>query len=1133
MRIFYLAVCMVWFFFLSTNRKSHAQTGKIRFERITVDQGLPDNTTVYLFQDSKGYLWISTLNGLTKYDGYSFTTYQFDPDDTSSIGGSFTTVIIEDKEGIIWAVGRGSAIYLFDRTTEKFTRFKPKAGPMPANLTYSWALNEDREGKIWIGKDTDGELVRYDKQTGKFCKEDYTSKIFAEQDSNTQARPRSINNIYKDKSGTLWIASSNGLYRLNLIPQGAGKPAKISFTSYRHDPKNSKSLAGNDIPPKAIYEDRTGMLWVGGGGLNQLNPKTGECTRYLHNPNDAQSISSNNITGIAEDNEGNLWVSTDYGLNKLNKERTVFTRFFHDDNDPATLSLNSIWSLLLDKKGILWLSFIAGGINKVDLNQNPIAVYQHRPSDARSLSSSEVSAICEDKSGTVWIGTLGGGLNAWNKQTNTFTHYKFDVAKPNSLGSDTISVILEDRMGNLWIGGGKNGVAILSRMNGKRGIFRHYFFKYPYNNTYGNPVLTLYEDNQGFIWIGTTGGAIRFNPKTETWVHYPYDPKNPQGLDDYWVAAIGEDKRGNFWFGHNSNALVKLDPKTGKFYRYVRNPNDTNSLTSSQVKSIFKDSKGTLWFATRIGGFFRLNEENETFTAFTKKDGLPSNTIYSIIEDDDGNLWLTTNKGLCRFSPSTHTFANFDADDGLQSNQFEIRPENSGGCFKGKDGTLYFGGPNGLNVFHPRNLHTNKMAPPVVITRFTLFDKPIPGKNEAKEIVLNNDQNFFSFEFAALNYTNTAKNQYAYQLVGIDKDWVYSGNRRLTSYTDVSPGDYVFRVKASNKDGVWNEQGASVKIIIRPPWWRTGWAYAFYGLCFIVAVFAVHSFQRQRLIRKERERARERELQQAKEIEKAYHELKSTQAQLIQREKMASLGELTAGIAHEIQNPLNFVNNFSEVNKELIGELHEEQSKEPRNFQIENEILNDIDQNLEKVIHHGKRADAIVKGMLQHSRVSTGQKEPTDINALADEYLRLSYHGMRAKDKSFNASLQTDFDTTIGKINVVPQDIGRVLLNLFNNAFYAVMQKKKEVGDYYDPLVSVYTKKLDDKIEITVTDNGVGIPQKVVDKIFQPFFTTKPTGQGTGLGLSLSYDIVKAHGGEIKVETKEGEGSEFIIQLPS
>ncbi|HWH63535.1 MAG TPA: ATP-binding protein, partial [Ginsengibacter sp.] len=274
-------------------------------------------------------------------------------------------------------------------------------------------------------------------------------------------------------------------------------------------------------------------------------------------------------------------------------------------------------------------------------------------------------------------------------------------------------------------------------------------------------------------------------------------------------------------------------------------------------------------------------------------------------------------------------------------------------------------------------------------------------------------------------------------------------------------------------------------------------------------------------------------LGKTKELEQAMQSLKDTQSQLIQSEKMASLGELTAGIAHEIQNPLNFVNNFSEVNKELIEELKGERQKAEgeRNTILENEMLNDIEVNEEKINHHGKRADAIVKGMLQHSRSSTGVKEPTDINALADEYLRLSYHGFRAKDKSFNAEMKTDFDNSIGKIDIVPQDIGRVLLNLYNNAFYAVSEKAKQQPNGYEPTISVSTKKINNTIELTVTDNGNGIPQKVLDKIFQPFFTTKPTGEGTGLGLSLSYDIVKAHGGEIKVETKEGDGSKFIIQL--
>ncbi|MBK6635711.1 MAG: two-component sensor histidine kinase [Chitinophagaceae bacterium] len=371
--------------------------------------------------------------------------------------------------------------------------------------------------------------------------------------------------------------------------------------------------------------------------------------------------------------------------------------------------------------------------------------------------------------------------------------------------------------------------------------------------------------------------------------------------------------------------------------------------------------------------------------------------------------------------------------------------------------------------------------------------------------------------------------KYLYKLDNYDNDWRDIGTERKATFFSLPPGKYTLRIKAINAEGSIAEKAMS--ITITPPWWKTWWAYMIYALLFILAGYAVYKYQKNYIVKTERERTQQKELAQAKEIEKAYTELKATQAQLVQSEKMASLGELTAGIAHEIQNPLNFVNNFSEVNTELISEMKEELNK--GNIEEAKTIANDIDENEQKIIFHGKRADAIVKGMLQHSRSSNGVKEPTNINALADEYLRLAYHGLRAKDKSFNAGMKTDFDESIGNINIIPQDIGRVILNLITNAFYVVDEKKKSGIANYEPTVSVSTKKIGDKVEVNVKDNGNGIPQKVLDKIFQPFFTTKPTGQGTGLGLSLSYDIVKAHGGELKVETNENEGSTFIIQLPT
>ena len=365
-------------------------------------------------------------------------------------------------------------------------------------------------------------------------------------------------------------------------------------------------------------------------------------------------------------------------------------------------------------------------------------------------------------------------------------------------------------------------------------------------------------------------------------------------------------------------------------------------------------------------------------------------------------------------------------------------------------------------------------------------------------------------------------------LENYDYSWRSLGNDHTAYFFNVPPGTYKLHVKAVTADGSAAEN--TVRINITPPWWQTWWAYSLYILIIAGSIWTFIQY-RSKALKKENLLLEKKVNRRTTELQQSLQELKSTQQQLVQQEKMASLGELTAGIAHEIQNPLNFVNNFSEVNKELLIEMKDEIDR--GNLTEVKSLADDVIDNEEKINHHGKKADSIVKGMLQHSRSSSGVKEPTDINALCDEYLRIAYHGLRAKDKSFNATTKTEFDNTIGKINVMPQEIGRAILNLINNAFYAVDEKKKTAGDDYEPTVIVSTKKEKDKIEVKVKDNGNGISQKVLDKIFQPFFTTKPTGQGTGLGLSLAYDIVKAHGGEIKVDTKEKEGSEFIILLPT
>jgi signal transduction histidine kinase len=428
-------------------------------------------------------------------------------------------------------------------------------------------------------------------------------------------------------------------------------------------------------------------------------------------------------------------------------------------------------------------------------------------------------------------------------------------------------------------------------------------------------------------------------------------------------------------------------------------------------------------------------------------------------------------------------------------------------------------------------------TPSLVLTGFSIENRPVVvgsadsilprAVNFMEKITLNYAQNKFTIQYAAVDFYGNV--QYAYRLSGFEDNWQYVKNRTEAIYTNVPPGTYVFEVKVANHQGYWSASRI-LTVTVRSPWYRTWLAYILYTILAVSAVLWFIQY-RSRHLKKENIRLEEKVNKRTNELTESLKELKETQQQLIQSEKMASLGELTAGIAHEIQNPLNFVNNFSEVNEELLQELKSE--AESGNLDEVKAIADDLIQNEQKIHYHGKRADAIVKSMLQHSRSTSGAKEAADISALCDEYVRLAYHGFRAKDNSFNAAYSTNFDDSIGLVNVMPQELGRVLLNLINNAFYAVAEKSKTAGPDFQPAVSIATRKIDNQVEITVSDNGNGIPEAIRKKIFQPFFTTKPTGQGTGLGLSLSYDIVKAHGGELKVETKEKEGTAFTIILPS
>ncbi len=763
-----------------------------------------------------------------------------------------------------------------------------------------------------------------------------------------------------------------------------------------------------------------------------------------------------------------------------------------------------------------------------------------------------------DKFGNLWFGTHGGGVSRYDgKSFSTFT-------TAQGLAHNDVWSITEDNTGNLWFGTNGGGV---SRYDGKS-------FS-TFTTAQGlahNFVWSITGDKNGNLWFGTNGGGVsRYDGKSFSTF------TTAQGLAYNFVYSITEDNTGNLWFGTTEGLSVM---SAGEVRMLAENP-ILSGPVPSKASVVEGEAKGkkTGIISSRL------------FKSFTIADGLPDNVVTQIVQMPDGKMAVGTNLGITLFNPS-HDFAKLTDIEIYNSNTgYPVKNLNPGqnSMFLDSKGILWAGTGSEITAlvrFDPSALKTNMEAPTLVIQSikvngenipwYDLNEKPVALDSittpayvteevglfgrELKEIerdsmrqrfggirfegirpfypvpenlVLPHEYNQISFEFAAIETNKPFMVKYQYMLEGYDKNWSPVTNRSNANFGNINEGTYTFKFKAQGANGVWCKPiEYSFKVL--PPWYRSWWAYLFYTL-FFLGTLRIFSKWRERHLRAEKESLEVKVEERTNSLNTTLEHLKATQNQLIQSEKLASLGELTAGIAHEIQNPLNFVNNFSEVSVELMQELKSPLTPDGgilTGKRIDMELFSDITENLEKITLHGKRASSIVKGMLEHSRTSTGEKELTDINALADEYLRLSYHGLRAKDprdsanKNFNSDFKTDFDSDLPKINNIPQDIGRVLLNLINNAFYAVRNIEK-------PLVTLSTEKSDNQIIIKVKDNGVGMSKEVLSKIFHPFFTTKPTGQGTGLGLSLAYDIVtKGHGGTIEVTSTEGVGSEFMIILP-
>lgn len=841
----YLLICLI-----VISGPLRAERSDTRFRRISLAQGLSQCMAKAMIQDSKGFVWIGTQDGLNKYDGYQFTVYRPDPANAHSISHNEIVSLLEDKEGYIW-VGTFRGLNRFDRNTGRFTSFRFKANT-PGALSHDsvTCLRQTRDGKIWVG--TMSGLNRFDAQTGTFT-------VFRKQKNIPGSLAGDIIiSLYEDRTGDLWVGTNQGLSRMPERQKGI-------FTNYQSHLGDLGGLTDDNI--MALLEDHSGEFWVGtSGGLHRMNRKTGVFTVYQSNPHVKGQISSNIISCIFEDHSGVLWVGTlSEGLNRLDRRSETFTHIRHDPRDPRSLSDNQILSMFEDKSGALWVGTNGGGVSRCDRLADNFKSYSYDPNNPNSLSSPYVFGICEDRQGYLWVGTSTAGLNRISQATGENKIYRANPAVPGSLASDMILHLFADSDDDVWIST-SSGLNLYNRETDNFTVYRHD----PLNpeSLSSNLAYMAIQDSRGAFWVGTVdSGLNRLDKKTGKCKPYRHKPGDSNSLNDDCIRALAEDSSGHIWIG-TSMGLNRLDPTTGEFIRFDSGK-DQRSPSADVIMWIHQDKQGYLWLATFGGGLNRFDPRSGLFTYYREKEGLPNNVVYIVEPDDKGFLWISTNSGISRFDPRSGKFRNYTIDDGLQSNEF-----NSNAFGRGRDGLLYFGGSNGVNYFDPERFSENSFAPPVVITGFQIFNIPAEiGTNspltrcigETRTITLAHWQNVFSFEFVALNYTIPEKNRFRYKLEGFDRDWVNVGSsKRFASYTNIDPGEYTFRVLAANNDGVWNKEGARVKIIIKPPYWKTWW---FRGLVFFLLAGLAFLGYRRRMNFLMREMRMEAELQTARDAQ--------------------------------------------------------------------------------------------------------------------------------------------------------------------------------------------------------------------------------------------------------------------------
>ncbi len=808
------------------------------FRRISTEDGLSQSTVLCMTQDRRGFMWLGTEDGLNRYDGHSFATYRHNPDDPNSLSSSYIWSLLEDQEGLLWIGTWGGGLNCFDPSQNTFTRYQPDPQDS-TSISHDrvTAIVEDSLGFLWVCTDGGG-VNRFDRSTRRFTAMEQVAI------SAPRNLPRDVFCMLTDRQGIIWI----GTYYSGLLSLD---PRSGTLTSHRYDPQNPGSISSDRIT--ALCETVDGNLWVAtwGGGLNLFHRTTRSFEHYRHDPHDSLSLPNDILRSLMLDSRGRLWIGTvGSGLARLDSSTGRFVQYRYSRSVASSLSDDVVCSLLEDDGGVLWFG-TSNGISLVSPYVQKFPLYRNDVRSPSGLNGTRIFAMCRDSLGLIWIGTEDAGLNVLDPRSGRFRHFRHSPADASSLPNDYVTALLTDSHGDVWVGTYGGGVARFDRA-------RNSFLRYVSDRAVpGRPLnpwnSALAEDRAGNIWVGTwVQGIFVMNRDGEVLRRFVNEGHDSTSIPDNDVRCIVQDHFGSIWVGTARGGVARLDSLSGGFRRFRHDPANPRSISNDYVQTVYEDRQGNLWIGTFGGGFNRVNRATGECVSFTMRDGLPSNVVYAILEDRAGNLWMSTNNGISCFDPVSVTFKNYSRYDGLQADEF-----NFGASCMASDGRMYFGGVDGFNEINPGNIAHNPHTPPIVITGLNVFNSPIRLDSvfaRGSEVTFDHTQNFFSFEYAALDYSLPDRNAYAYMLEGVDKAWVDAGTRRLAGYTDIAPGRYMFRVRGTNNDGVWNLEGASLVITITPPFWKTVWFRVLGVLMLFAAVTVVYRLRVASILKVERMR---------------------------------------------------------------------------------------------------------------------------------------------------------------------------------------------------------------------------------------------------------------------------------------